>query len=386
MADKLPNGNWRVRWRNGDRRFNKIFPNKELARTFESQIKLDLVSKEILGEGVLTPTFEEFAELWMEGYCKVEKAKSQWLADGSVLKHHLVPAFRKTRISELRRFDLVELKRKLRTRKVQGKSEKILSPKSINNILVLAKKMLATAVDWEMLKENPFIGVKPVKKHKQSFGYWKPDERDQFLNYCKEFDPVFHDVVLLACFTGLRLGEIAGLKWESVDFERKMLTVKESYNFQLKMQLPHTKNGDIADIPLNSLVLAMLRRLKLSSDDLKFVFDRKVLFTACHKLKFRCRKFEVKEIRFHDLRHTFASCLAMAGVDLMVIKELMRHKSYQMTLRYAHLHPEHLVGKTEILCGSMTQLGHEPEKNNSSGSYTGHETENGKILAFPRSL
>ncbi len=89
----------------------------------------------------------------------------------------------------------------------------------------------------------------------------------------------------------------------------------------------------------------------------EFVFNRDLLKSACNKLKFRCRKFGVKEIRFHDLRHTFASCLALAGVDLMVIKDLMRHKSYQMTLRYAHLHPDHLKGKTDVLCANVTQAG-----------------------------
>lgn len=63
-----------------------------------------------------------------------------------------------------------------------------------------------------------------------------------------------------------------------------------------------------------------------------------------------CRKAGVKEIRFHDLRHTFASCLAMTGVNPLLTKELMRHKSFQMTLRYSHLHPDYLKGATEILC------------------------------------
>jgi integrase len=373
MATKLPSGQWRVRWRRGEARQSKTFPNRELAYKFEAQIKLDIASREFLGEEVVSPTFSEFAQDWIEGYCKVEKAKSQWLSDTSMLRHHLLPAFGTKCLLDLKRVDLIGLKQKLRMTKTKGYGDKFLSPKFINNILVLAKKMLATAVDWELLKESPFVGVKPVKKRKQPFAFWKPEEREAFLSACDSFDPDFHDIVLFACHTGLRLGEIAGLKWKSVDFDRKMITVRESYNFQLKQQISSTKNGEFADVPMNRLVIEVLDRRRKNSSDLVFVFDRNLLKSACKKLKYRCKKFGITPIRFHDLRHTFASCLAMAGEDLMVIKELMRHKSYQMTLRYAHLHPDHLAGRTDVLCAVVAQLGHEEKSKKSSGPRMGHE-------------
>ncbi|MBF0442726.1 MAG: tyrosine-type recombinase/integrase, partial [Oligoflexales bacterium] len=59
-------------------------------------------------------------------------------------------------------------------------------------------------------------------------------------------------------------------------------------------------------------------------------------------------------IRFHDLRHSFASCLTMGGLDPRLVMELMRHKSLAMTQRYAHLHPDYLKGATEILCRTQT--------------------------------
>lgn len=99
---------------------------------------------------------------------------------------------------------------------------------------------------------------------------------------------------------------------------------------------------------MNQLVIETLLRRKACRHGLT-VFPRDLLKDAAEKLQGRCRKYGVKPIRFHDLRHTFASCLAMAGVDLMVIKDLMRHKGYQMTLRYAHLHLDHLRGATDVL-------------------------------------
>ena len=155
-------------------------------------------------------------------------------------------------------------------------------------------------------------------------------------------------------------------------------------SYAIKTQLDRTKNGEWADIPMNNSIIACLKQRKSNPSDTEYVFPRSTLKNACKKLKRKCRKYEVKPIRFHDLRHTFASCLAMAGLDLMVIKELMRHKSYSMTLRYAHLHPNHLTGKTEVLNNFMTQPGHESETNFLSGSRMGHETFKGKVIKFAR--
>ena len=70
----------------------------------------------------------------------------------------------------------------------------------------------------------------------------------------------------------------------------------------------------------------------------------------------------------------------MAGVDLMVIKELMRHKSYQMTLRYAHLHPDHLVGRTDVLCENVVQMDHEKKSDLLSGPHMDHDRPHLRLL------
>ena len=227
--------------------------------------------------------------------------------------------------------------------------------------------MMATAAEWDLIQASPFAEVKPLKRVKQPFSFWTPEERDRFLEGCGNVDPDFSRAVLIASHTGLRLGELAGLRWESVNLSRRSVTVRESFNYKLGMQLDHTKNREAVDIPINSLVVKALSELKLLRGGEETVLPRRLLQTACHKLRFRCRLLGVPEIRFHDLRHTFASSLAMAGVDLMAIKELMRHKSYQMTLRYAHLHPEYLAGKTEVLCSSGPKLPRNFHEENSAG-------------------
>ena len=149
------------------------------------------------------------------------------------------------------------------------------------------------------------------------------------------------------------LGELAGLLRSELDFERRMIRVRCNYNFKLKKDLGRTKNRQIQSIPMNDAVYAVLKEHRLKSPGAE-IFPKELLSDAAHRLPSLCQKVDIKPLRFHDLRHTFASCLAMAGVDLRTIQELMRHKSIQMTMRYAHLHPEHLKGKTDVLCGTIS--------------------------------
>jgi integrase len=175
------------------------------------------------------------------------------------------------------------------------------------------------------------------------------DERDYFIQFATAIDPEFTKVVIVACHTGLRLGELGGLLRSELDFDRRMIRVRLNYSFKLKKELGKTKNRQIKEIPMNEAVYKVLKEHRLKSPTAE-IFPKALLSNATHRFKSLCRKVDVKPLRFHDLRHTFASCLAMAGMDLRTIQELMRHKSIQMTMRYAHLHPEHLKGKTDVLC------------------------------------
>lgn len=351
---------WRVSWYQDGRRRTKFFKDKKEAQVFELQREMGIV--DIAIEQASSPTFSEWSERWLKDYCQVHKAKSQQREDASVIRQHLLPAFGKTRIVHLKKSHLETLKASLtqKARLLGGKkirkSENALKPKTVNNILALAKKMLATAVDFDVLQANPFQGVKPVPVPPRDFKFWAPSERDNFIEACRGLDPEFSDLVLVACHTGLRLGELAGLRWSDLDLARRKLRVVRGYDFKGREFTETTKGKKSADLPLNQVALDAFDRIGKWSHGSE-VFPIRLFNSPCCYLKSLCEMTETQVIRFHDLRHTFASCLAMAGVDLMVIQKLMRHRSYQTTLVYAHLHPDHLVGATEILC-SGTQTAH----------------------------
>jgi integrase len=338
---------WRFQPQAKGQRYNFQFKDKIEGQIFVLQFRKGLIDLKPKAKTSKRLTFDEYAKVWIRDYCRVEKAESQWKEDASVIKHHLSPALGNLNIADLKKSHLIELKARLRE-KTHGTKKKPLSAKSINNIVALAKKMMGTAVDMDLLPANPFLNVKLLKLPKQRFQFWTPEERDSFLEACYDIDPDFADVVLVACHTGLRLGEISGLKRRDLDFERRKIHVSASYSRKLAKRIESTKNKEVADVPMNKAVYdALFSRLHNAPETQ--VFRLELLTHALNKLKRYCDITDHRPIRFHDLRHTFASCLAMAGVDLMVIQKLMRHKNYNMTLRYAHLHPEHLRGSTDAL-------------------------------------
>lgn len=340
---------WRVQWYAHGKRRSKKFTCPKAARRFEMELELGTADQSPSNR--TSPTFKDFAERWMREYARVEKSESTWSMDKSTIARYLVPAFGGTRLIDLRRAHIKALKADLRERKV-GRREKPLHPKTINNLVLLAKKIMATAVEMELIPVNPFSAEKLLRSPEPTISFWTIPERDRFLDRAMVLDPDFARVVAVACHTGLRRGELIALRRCDLDFERRKIAVVASYNLWVKKRLP-TKNKCVADVPMNQAVYQALSPKRFLQAEAS-VFELSLFHNARRRLRDLCKKTGVRSIRFHDLRHTFASTLAMAGVDLMLIQKLMRHKSYQMTLRYAHLSPSHLLGATDVLCGTQT--------------------------------
>jgi len=103
----------------------------------------------------------------------------------------------------------------------------------------------------------------------------------------------------------------------------------------------HTKNNEVRKIPINDQLMQVLKDQEFRSPYIFTRENRKRCLSVRTAFQNALRRAGIEDFRFHDLRHTFGSHLAMAGVDLITIKELMGHKAIEMTLRYAHLSPDH---------------------------------------------
>jgi integrase len=137
----------------------------------------------------------------------------------------------------------------------------------------------------------------------------------------------------------MRLGEILGLRWEQVDLKHGFIL------------LDKTKNNERREIPIKSPLRATLEAIPHGPESEHVFTDRngKPYKSVNNSFPTARKKAGIHDIHFHDLRHTFASHLAMAGVDIATVKELLGHKDITMTLRYAHLAPSHKAKAVRML-------------------------------------
>jgi integrase len=191
---------------------------------------------------------------------------------------------------------------------------------------------------------NPAKGVRrPVVRNNRERYLTGPEAEKLIAEAAKLKYPDLHDAIVLSLNTGLRLGELRRLTWMDVDFPGGMITVREE---------ARRKPG--GKVPINAAAETVLRSRQAGAQKTELVFPpifgpglRSQLSQRFHQLADRlgfndglAPDDRQRRVVFHTLRHTFASWLALAGVDIYRIKTLMRHKTLAMTMRYAHLIPD----------------------------------------------
>jgi integrase len=206
---------------------------------------------------------------------------------------------------------------------------KAVSPATVNRETVMLKHMYRKAVEWGYLISNPIQNVKKLKEPPGRVRYVKPAEWQRLLSACSSDT---RNLVIFARHTGLRRSEIFNLQWEDIDWDTKQMTIRSR------------KNNTHMIIPIKNLVFNMLTRMRMNATSM-FVFPGKDgNRRATHKTGFKaaCRRAKITDLRFHDLRHTFASDLVNSGSDIKTIQALMGHKNIVSTLRYVHPTAQHM--------------------------------------------
>ena len=208
-----------------------------------------------------------------------------------------------------------------------------------NRIIVTLKRMFKKAVDWNIAGEELLKNVKVslLKGENKRLRYLSEEEAERLISNC---DKYLKSIVITALNTGMRKSEILNLTWDRVDLKNRLIL------------LDKTKNGERREIPINDTLYNTLsgltRHVKTgyvfyNPETLKPYYDIKKGFASA------LRKSRILDFRFHDLRHTFASWLAMKGADLVTVKDLMGHKDIKMTLRYSHLSHAHIKKAVSLL-------------------------------------
>lgn len=214
-------------------------------------------------------------------------------------------------------------------------TEEGLSPGTVNRYLSALSKAFSNAVkEWHWLPDNPLRRVSKKTEPRGRVRFLDDDERIQLLGSCRKSDyKPLYTIVLFALTTGMRRGELLGLRWQDIDLDRRIAI------------LQNTKNGDRRSVPIVPEVAELLRehgRVRKLGNDQVFVSDGPAEVWLFDKAWYQALKAaKIKDFRFHDLRHTAASYLAMSGASVPELAAVLGHRTLQMVKRYAHLSDQH---------------------------------------------
>jgi integrase len=297
--------------------------SKRVAELTLKDLELRIERRENLGiKETKNITFTAFAGEYMN-YARTNKAKRSWATNRSCIRA-MTPQFGDSLMSEITP-QMIEHHKAVRSQSV--------TPTTVNHDLALLKNMFNKAIEWGYLAENPMKRVKLLKEPPGRLRYLTFDEAERLL---KELPEAPAAVVAFALNTGMRKGEILGLKWRDINFDQKQIAVEK------------TKTNERRWVPINDQVYRILEAQKGPRKPSDPVFADGAVNLRKH-FEGAVKRANLENFRFHDCRHSFASQLVMSGANIRVVQQLLGHKDIKMTMRYSHLSQDHLQEAVEKL-------------------------------------
>jgi integrase len=352
IREKPPgSGVWWVFINHHGRRKSKKVGDRVTAIAVAKKIEAKLILEDFSmapKEKSTMPTFQEYAVIWLETLIKTTRRQSTYERYGSILAKHVYPIIGQTPIDQVNRADVRNL-----LLNVHGKG---LSKSMVGLVRDVISGPMGYALDEEIIKANPITGVlKRLNLKRDKRGKVDPFTHDEvavFLAACNE-QPFkeYHPFFMTAFRTGARLGELLGLQWGDIDWHGQFIEIRRSYKLG---RMSPTKTGvkrrvDMSD-QLREVLYAFHQRRKVEglrtgkggAVEIVFHRDGKPMEQNFIRRIFKrvLEKAGLRDIRFHDIRHSFASLLLTDGASPVYVKEQLGHHSIQMTVDvYGHLIP-----------------------------------------------
>lgn len=293
---------------------------------------------------------------------KMTKVKKQTLNTYRwIVEKHIIPAIGDVELTKLSPMIIQGLYNKLT-------KEKALSDENIQKVHTLINDSLKKAERWGLIARNPAALVDRPKAVKKEITVWNVEEVRQFLKYAKKSGR-YYIAFLLALTTGMRQGEILGLRWKDVDFENRCVRITQTLSSDGKELLPYTKTKSgsrTIDLPEETAISLKRHWLFISGEREENSSYKNLDLVVCtefgtptHKSNIRrvfksiIKKADIPKIRFHDMRHTHATLLLLQGVNPKIVSERLGHADVRITLdTYSHLLPS-MQKDTAIKFGEM---------------------------------
>lgn len=330
-------GNYQVNWLDASnkRRF-RTFRTKKAAEQFlrAEQAEVDAIRAGLTAGIVTTKRWEDLVELWSR-----KKAHKRSLRDDQGrIRCHLTPELEGRLLVEIGPAVVTRLEEALR-RKVSGGE---LAQSTARKVLILFGAMMKVAVREHWLGHAPVLELPP--EGERDFQWIRTaHEMRRLIEAARGEDyPGLPEFYATALYTGLRAGELCGLRWPDVDLTGALITVQRSF------QNP-TKNNRVRRVPISTPLEAMLRAYQGNCLSTEIVFPNlrgnphQPSARVMDEVFKRClERAEVPRMTFHALRHTYASHFVLNGGDIYRLQRILGHSSVKVTQRYAHLAPDAL--------------------------------------------
>src|SRR3989337_1068203 len=297
--------------------------NKKLAEKIYAKRLTEITEGKWFQSEARNRRFEELREKYMTEHSMINKTPTTQVRDISAFKR-LSEFFVGLRLIDITPAKISDYKSLSIT--------KGMKPATISRELEVLRHALNLSIQWEWIETNPFSKVKLDKPNNQIERWITAEEEKCLLNTSVSW---LKEIIVFALNTGMRQDEILSLQWSQIDLIRRTAT------------LLITKNKEKRTVPINQTVYDLLKfksKIRYLSG---YVFTSqagiKIIARNLLKAYYDTRKKAgLEDVRFHDLRHTFATRLVQAGVDLYAVQKLGRWKTISMVMRYAHHYPESL--------------------------------------------
>ena len=334
------------------RRVRRVSPvqTRRGAEQFERQVRQALMDGNVDGEAPAANkgrgkgkeekekviTLDQFLKEWLELYAANNNRRSEYEAKESIIRLHFVPFFGSV---PLKRLGVKQVEQYKAAKLKEG-----FAPKSINNHLTVLRRALVSAVEFGHLEAVP--PVRRLKTQPPVTDFLDFDEADRLLQSTPD---KWRALVATALLAGLRRGELLALRWIDVDLVQQRIWIRRS---RYRDTEGPPKSGKHREVPMCLRLAEALKEHRRGPSGYVFCsaegkpLPRQRLWRILNGI---CTKAGLRHVQWHTLRHSFASHLAMKGVPLRAIQELMGHSTIEMTMRYAHLAPATLREAVSVL-------------------------------------
>jgi integrase len=285
------------------------------------------------------PTIEDLATRYMAEHATRKRERSA-REDASLMRQHVVPKLGRLRVADVRRSEIEAFHREVsRT-----------TPTRANRAVQLLTKMFNLAIGWEYRGDNPCKGIEKNREEKRE-RFLAPAELERLMAaMAAHRNQTSANVVRLLLLTGARRGEVLSATWDQFDLGTGVWVKPAAA----------TKQNKLHRVPLSAPTRQLLAEMNAKAEGAMLFPGRRGNEQQTDLKRFWasvCKAADVQGVRVHDLRHTYASYLASAGLSLPVIGALLGHTQPSTTQRYSHLLDDPLRAATERVGAIVTAAG-----------------------------